>query len=83
MFELSALGSPDMCTKGDTKHTAGDLVYLRLEYKNLTVGGKVPSDLFLWRQWETLATKTEVGGGGPAEFLHAVRREMNWVKNSV
>jgi hypothetical protein len=51
MFVLDAPGSLGMCTifdKDDTKRTAGGFVYLRLEYKNLTVGGKVPSDLFLW-----------------------------------
>jgi hypothetical protein len=54
MFTLDAAGSLGMRTifdEDDTKRTAGGLVYLRLEYKNLTVCGKVPPDLFLWCQW--------------------------------
>jgi hypothetical protein len=54
MFTFDAAGSLGMCTifdEDDTKGTASGLVYLRLEYKNLTVRGKVPSDLFLWCQW--------------------------------
>lgn len=54
MFTLDAAGSLSMCTifdEDDTKRTAGSLVYLRLEYKNLTVRGKEPSNLLLWCQW--------------------------------
>jgi hypothetical protein len=53
MFTLDTAGSLGMCTifdEDDTKRPSRGLVYLRLEYKNLTVRGKVPSDLFLWCQ---------------------------------
>jgi hypothetical protein len=54
MFTLDAAGSFGMCAifdKDDTKRSAGGLVYLRLEHKDLTVRGEVPSNLFLWCQW--------------------------------
>ncbi len=60
MFTLDAADSLSMCTifdEDDTKRTASGLVYLRLEYKNLTVRGKVPSDLFLWCQWRDVGNQ--------------------------
>ena len=60
MFVLDAAGSLGMCTifdKDDTKSAAGGFVYLRLEYKDLTVRGKMPSDLFLWCQWRDVGNQ--------------------------
>jgi hypothetical protein len=71
MFTFDAAGSLSMCTifdEDDTKGTAGGLVYLRLEYKNLTVRRKVPSDLFLWCQWGVVGNQDQHRGGAPAEF---------------
>jgi hypothetical protein len=67
MFTLDAAGGFGMCTifdKDDTKRSAGGFVYLRLEQKDLTVRGKVPSDLFLWRQWGDVSNQDRSRGWG-------------------
>jgi hypothetical protein len=54
MFALDTPRSLGMCTildKNDTERTTSSFVYLRLEYKDWSMRGKVSSDLFLWCQW--------------------------------
>ena len=72
MFVLDAAGSLGMCTifyKDDTKSAAGGLVDLRLEYKYLTVRGKVPSDLFLWCQWRDVGNQDRCSGWGASGII--------------
>ena len=72
MFTLDTAGSLGMFTifdEDDTKRTASGLVYLRLEYNDLTVRRKMPSDLFLWCQWGDVGNQDRRRGWGTSRIF--------------
>ena len=72
MFAIDTSRSLGMCTifdKNDTKRTASSLVYLRFEYKDRSVCGKVSPDLFLWCQWGDIGNQDRRRGRGASRIL--------------